>query len=139
MEIGYQTLAGMPWLRRVPDGTKERGAAALYRDAEAGGLSRCQQGCGEGQKAYVTLLPLSLDERAAFPGAAGELWSSLLAGGYPRIFDQGFDPCVWLGDYAAIYVERDVRQLLRVGDLRAFSTFLALVAGRTGQELNASV
>ena len=91
-----------------------------------------------GRTAMLTLLPLSQDERAAFPGAPVDLWSSLLAGGYPRIFDQGLEPGVWLADYAATYVERDVRQLLRVTDLRAFSAFLTLAAGRTGQELNAS-
>jgi predicted AAA+ superfamily ATPase len=91
-----------------------------------------------GRTAMLTLLPLSQDERAAFPGAPGDLWSGLLAGGYPRIFDRGLEPGVWLADYAATYVERDVQQLLRVADLRAFSTFLTLAAGRTGQELNAS-
>jgi hypothetical protein len=86
----------------------------------------------------LTLLPLSLDERAAFPGALAGLWDGFLAGGYPRIFDQGLDPGAWLGDYAATYVERDVRQLLRVTDLHTFQGFLTLVAGRTGQEVNAS-
>ncbi|MDP1832914.1 MAG: ATP-binding protein [Geothrix sp.] len=91
-----------------------------------------------GRSALLTLLPLSLDERQAFPNAPTDLWTSLLAGGYPRIPDQGIQPGVWLGDYARTYVERDVRQLLQVSNLRMFETFLSLVAGRTGQELNAS-
>lgn len=91
-----------------------------------------------GRTAMLTLLPLSLDERAAFPKAPTGLWGGLLAGGYPRIFDRGLDPGVWLADYAATYVERDVRQLLRVTDLHTFQAFLTLVAGRTGQEVNAS-
>jgi predicted AAA+ superfamily ATPase len=45
---------------------------------------------------------------------------------------------VWFGDYLATYVERDVRRLLNVGDLKAFTDFLRLAAGRTGQELNMS-
>ena len=36
----------------------------------------------------------------------------------------------------ATYLERDVRNLLRVGDLGSFATFLRLAAGRTAQELN---
>lgn len=91
-----------------------------------------------GRTAMLTLLPLSQDERTGFPGAPGTLLDGLLAGSYPRIFDQNLDAPTWLADYAATYVERDVRQLLRVTDLRAFSTFLRLAAGRTGQELNAS-
>jgi hypothetical protein len=91
-----------------------------------------------GRTAMLTLLPLSLDERAAFSGAPEGLWQGILAGGDPRIFDRGLDPGVWLGDYAATYVERDVRHLLRVTDLHAFQAFLTLVAGRTGQEVNAT-
>jgi uncharacterized protein len=91
-----------------------------------------------GRTAMLTLLPLSLDERAAFSGAPEELWEGILAGGYPRIFDRGLAPGVWLGDYTATYVERDVRHLLRVTDLHAFQAFLTLVAGRAGQELNAT-
>ncbi len=91
-----------------------------------------------GRSAMLTLLPLSLDERQAFPNAPADLWNCLLSGGYPRIPDQGIQPGVWLGDYTRTYVERDVRQLLQVSNLRTFTTFLGLVAGRTGQELNAS-
>ncbi len=91
-----------------------------------------------GRTALLTLLPLSLDERRTFPDAPEDLWACLLAGGYPSIPDRGIPSDVWLGDYTRTYVERDVRQLLQVSNLRTFATFLALVAGRTGQELNAS-
>lgn len=39
-------------------------------------------------------------------------------------------------DYFATYVERDVRQLLRVKDLSKFETFIKLLAGRIGQVAN---
>jgi len=91
-----------------------------------------------GRTAVLTLLPLSLDERAAFSNAPAGLWHGLLAGSYPRIFDQDIEPQIWLSDYAATYVERDVRLLLNVTDLHGFQAFMVLVAGRTGQELNAS-
>lgn len=44
----------------------------------------------------------------------------------------------WLGDYVTTYIERDVRQVINVGDLRVFSEFLKLCAGRTACELNRS-
>jgi hypothetical protein len=59
-------------------------------------------------------------------------------GAYPRIHDQGIPPERWLADYVATYVQRDVRQVLNVGDLLSFNTFLRLCAGSTGQELNLS-
>ncbi|MBI1872984.1 MAG: DUF4143 domain-containing protein [Acidobacteria bacterium] len=44
----------------------------------------------------------------------------------------------WLANYVATYVERDVRQVLDIGDLITFQTFLRLCAGRAGQLLNLS-
>jgi len=41
-----------------------------------------------------------------------------------------------LADYLRTYVERDLRDVLRVLDLDAFERFVRLAAARTGQELN---
>ena len=64
------------------------------------------------------------------------LEQALLAGGYPRIFDEGLDPSEWLRSYVATYVERDVRTISQVGDLATFQRFVELCAGRTGQLIN---
>ena len=69
---------------------------------------------------------------------AGSLNEVLWTGGYPRVYDQQLPAHEWLGNYVATYVERDVRQVLRVADLVTFQTFLRLCAGRTGQLLNLS-
>jgi len=66
------------------------------------------------------------------------LWTAIWAGAYPAIFDRSVPPPEWLGAYTATYVERDVRQLLNVGDLAAFQTFLRLLAARSAQLLNLS-
>lgn len=57
-------------------------------------------------------------------------------GGYPPVAVEPARRDPWLSAYVQTYVERDVRQLQGVKDLRAFETFLALCAGRHGQELN---
>jgi hypothetical protein len=62
----------------------------------------------------------------------------LFAGFYPRIHDVQIPPQDWLANYYRTYVERDVRELLNVGDLEAFGRFLGLCAGRNGQLLNLS-
>lgn len=67
---------------------------------------------------------------------ASDLWATVWTGGYPRILDRRLPAGEWLEDYAATYVQRDVRQVLQVTNLSAFSTFLRLAAGRTAQELN---
>ncbi|MFQ5424270.1 MAG: ATP-binding protein [Phycisphaerae bacterium] len=66
------------------------------------------------------------------------LFETLFAGGYPRIHDKGLKPQKWLGNYYQTYIERDVRDLLNVGDIEGFGRFVRLCAGRSGQLLNAS-
>jgi predicted AAA+ superfamily ATPase len=62
----------------------------------------------------------------------------LFKGFYPRIHDKILDPVDWLGNYFQTYVERDVRDVINVGDLETFSRFVRLCAGRNGQLLNLS-
>ncbi|MFZ5470695.1 MAG: ATP-binding protein [Myxococcota bacterium] len=61
----------------------------------------------------------------------------LLRGGFPEIrLHPRADRHLWLSSYVQTYLERDVRDLLRVGDLRSFGRFLGLVAARSGTLLN---
>ena len=89
-----------------------------------------------GRTALLELLPLSLAELRLFDHAPKTLWETIWTGGYPRIQQERLPPAKWLADYLATYVERDLRQLLQVGDLATFGGFLKLCAGRTAQELN---
>jgi predicted AAA+ superfamily ATPase len=91
-----------------------------------------------GRAGVLKLLPLAADELRRFPQAPDDPVATLFAGGFPRIFDRGVPPQRWLGDYLQTYLQRDVRRLLAVGDLEAFTTFMRLLAGRTAQELNLS-
>ncbi len=91
-----------------------------------------------GRTALLELLPLDLEELRRFPGAPVDLETVLWTGGYPRIHHRRLPADEWLADYVATYVERDVRQHLRIGDLLQFRTFLQLCAGRVGQLLNLS-
>lgn len=102
------------------------------------GLSEAITQSLAGRIAMLHLLPLSLDELRRFPSPPEDLWSTLWAGAYPRIHDRQLDPNQWIADYVATYVQRDVRQVLRVSDLDAFTAFLRLTAGRTAQEENLS-
>jgi len=48
------------------------------------------------------------------------------------------DPVIWFRGYEQTYLERDVRELSRVGDLSTLRTLLRLTALRTGQLLSPS-
>jgi hypothetical protein len=91
-----------------------------------------------GRTTLTELLPLSLAEIRRFPAPPVDLDTLLWQGGYPRIYERNLPAGEWLADYTATYVERDVRQLLQVGDLLLFQTFLRLCASRTGQLVNLS-
>jgi len=91
-----------------------------------------------GRSAVLHLLPLARSEVTRFKRHPKSLDETLIAGGYPRIFDQKLDPSDWLGSYVATYIERDVRTISNVGDLVTFQRFVELCAGRTAQLLNYS-
>jgi len=89
-----------------------------------------------GRTALLKLLPLSIAELKEGGYAPATTDGLLLAGFYPRIYDQGLNPTRALGDYFETYVERDIRQLVSIKDLSLFEKFVRLCAGRTGQLLN---
>jgi len=102
------------------------------------GLSQSISQTLAGRCGILVLLPPSLGELLAFPNAPEDLFSVLCQGAYPRIFDQNIPAHQWLADYITTYVQRDVREVVNVGDLQTFSSFLKLCAGRTAQEINLS-
>jgi predicted AAA+ superfamily ATPase len=107
-----------------------------------------------GRVAILGLLPLSVAELAGRPALLPEeladpetlrrdrplmpLEDLLFRGLFPRIHDRQLDAATWLDGYVRTYIERDVRLLTNIGNLEAFSRFLALCAGRSGQLLNSS-
>ena len=56
-----------------------------------------------GRSAVLHLLPLARNEVLRFANHPDTLEETLLAGGYPRIFDQQLDPSDWLRAYVATY------------------------------------
>lgn len=89
-----------------------------------------------GRAAVFTLPALCLSEVTAHPTLAetdGFLWRS----GFPELWRQpDLDRELWLGSYVVTYLERDVRQILNVGDLRDFDRFLRAAALRAAQLLS---
>lgn len=106
-----------------------------------------------GRASILELLPFSVAELAMRPAIELAQWVGgppiagveaksldqvLFTGSYPRIHDKALEPGRWYDGYIRTYVERDVRTLTGIGDLDAFTRFLRLCAGRTGQLVNYS-
>ncbi len=87
--------------------------------------------------------PWALDRHEAPESAAERLaglnpWETLVTGFYPPVHDRGLPAGEWMSDYFRTYVERDLREVSQVLDLRAFENFVRLAAARTATELNLS-
>jgi len=62
----------------------------------------------------------------------------LWKGGFPELWAANLDPKEFYDDYIQTYLQRDLRQILNVTNLRDFRRFLSMLAIRTGQLLNYS-
>lgn len=91
-----------------------------------------------GRVGFIQLLPFTLSELTKGNVQPERIETMLFAGCYPPIYDRKIPPQNWYSDYVMTYVERDVRQLSNVQDLRVFHRFLQMCAARTGQLLNLS-
>lgn len=93
-----------------------------------------------GRAAVLELEPLSVHELRTSPRATRAL------GDISATLTRGFMPALWadpklphdefFASYVATYLERDLRQLVDVRDLRAFDRFLRICAARSTQLLS---
>ena len=91
-----------------------------------------------GRVSLYELLPFSNQELLNSPYKIDQYEGYIFNGLYPRIYDKDLSPTTWLSSYIKTYIERDVRQILNVGNLSTFQQFIKICAGRTGQIINLS-
>lgn len=149
----------LPYIKTAIDENRSPGMWLLTGSQSISLMQRISESLA-GRVAVVTLLPLSVceaagmggkspslagllsrlragDEAAAHPGFDMADW--LLRGTYPEVrANPKVDRDLWCAGYVQTYLERDVRQVVNVGDLNAFHRFLRLLAARTGQVINYS-
>jgi predicted AAA+ superfamily ATPase len=103
------------------------------------GLSR-QELLGQGLRSSPYLpTPEQIAARSneAAPFALQALYEFIWRGSLPRIaLNQEVEPGLFWSSYVQTYLQRDVRDLARVGDEMAFLRFLRAAAARTAQLLN---
>lgn len=90
-----------------------------------------------GRAAYFTLLPFSLPEVSSI--VANQTTDEIITQGlYPRVIAHAAPFSLYYRGYYNTYVERDLRDLLKVKNIMAFDKFIRLLAARIGSEFNAS-
>jgi len=89
-----------------------------------------------GRIALLTLLPLTITELENTQLLPSTPEKFIFQGSYPRLYSQAIDFNLWLTNYVTTYVERDVRQLLNIGNILSFQKMLKLCAARIGNIIN---
>lgn len=142
-----------PYLQELVDTKQESAQYVLTGSSQFLLLESITQSLA-GRIITFKLFPLTYTELYEYPGDANfesvfrvrhlnrskidqnTLYQIIWQGFYPRIHDKHIDSYRWYENYLLTYVERDVRNLLRVKNLRVFSSFLKIVASQSGQLMN---
>lgn len=97
------------------------------------------QGVSESLAGRCAILNLHTLARAELldAGHLGEETTHIFLGGYPELHLRA-ETDLWFPAYVATYLERDVRNILRVIDLQEFNRFIRACALRTSQVINYS-
>jgi hypothetical protein len=93
-----------------------------------------------GRVHVLQLETLSAQElRAAGRISATSIQDMIWKGGYPELWaNPGLTPAMFYEDYIQTYLEKDLRQLINITNLRDFRRFIQICAVRSGQLLNCS-
>jgi predicted AAA+ superfamily ATPase len=127
----------LSYLQTIVDADGRMGLYLLTGSRQFGLMSGIAQSLA-GRTAFIELLPFSITELAGAGKLPADANKMLLTGCYPPLYDREVSSPTWFASYVTAYVERDVRQLLRIQELETFQRFVRLCAGRTGQLLNLS-
>jgi hypothetical protein len=127
----------LSYLQTLVDADRRMGLYILTGSQQFGLMSGVTQSLA-GRTSFMELLPFAVSELAQAGILSDDIDNMMLTGCYPPIYDRNLEPAAWLSAYVTAYVERDVRQMLKIHELETFQRFVRLCAGRTGQLLNLS-
>ncbi|RLB84746.1 MAG: AAA family ATPase [Deltaproteobacteria bacterium] len=130
-----QRLPGLlSYIQGIVDQKKKTGMFILTGSHQPGLHQSVSQSLA-GRTAVLTLLPFSLSELRNYR-KNWEPFELIVKGAYPRVHDKDLKPSRFFNGYMQTYIERDVRALINLKDLRSFQQFFTLLAGRIGQVVN---
>lgn len=136
-EIQYSPQLLSPIKRLVDRGDLRPGDIRLSGSQDF----RAMRGVTEtlaGRVAILNLFGLSDEEKRLGGESPSQHFRQILETGFPRLAGSREGPArdLYISSWIQTYIERDVRELLRIGRRRAFETFVRLAALRTGQLVN---
>ncbi len=124
----------LSYIQGIVDRAKKKGMFILTGSHQPE-LHRSVSQTLAGRTAVLSLLPFSLAELRNYR-KKWEAFELIVHGSYPRVHEEKLKPGRFFNGYLQTYIERDVRALINLKDLRPFQQFLMLLAGRIGQIVN---
>lgn len=123
-------------LKRHIDNTRDQNGQLILTGSQKFTLMKSVSESLAGRVAILELETLGLGEvRAAVPEVDALDW--VVRGGFPELWvNRTLDGAEFCRSYVATYLERDLRSVLRVNNLRDFERFLRACALRSSQLLN---
>ncbi|MCH5229412.1 MAG: ATP-binding protein [Muribaculaceae bacterium] len=91
-----------------------------------------------GRASIFTLLPFSFPELNKKKLEETSTNALIYEGLYPGVIADHIPPNIFYANYVTTYIEKDVRDLLKVTNLIKFDNFLRMTALRSGSEFNAT-
>jgi uncharacterized protein len=137
-EVQYAPML-FRYIKHYVDTARPQGGSFLLTGSERFHL---MQGVAEslaGRAAVVELYTLAACEIEDFHNTTLEgdaLLRMIQRGGYPALYAQDFNSQEFFGNLVATYLERDVKRLSQIQNLRDFDRFMRLIALRSGQLLS---
>jgi len=97
------------------------------------GLSQSEK-CGQYDRPFLAET-ITAENRPALN--IYSLYETILRGSFPELCtNHSLNRALFYSSYLKTYIERDIRQLIQIGDEHRFLTFVKAAAARTGQLLN---
>jgi hypothetical protein len=124
----------LPYLKGRIDAARDDRGRWILTGSQQFALMRGVSESLAGRVAILELLPFSTLELGS--AAAASLEQTVVAGLYPEPALHPDRRSLWLRSYVQTYIERDIRQLQNIRNLRSFETFVGLCAARHGQEFS---
>lgn len=123
----------LPYIKLRVDKDRKRSGQWVLTGSQQFALMQNVSESLAGRIALLELLPFNqLELKHAHDDLEDFIWT----GGYPEPALEPGKRGLWMSSYIQTYLERDVRSLHNVQDLRAFETFTALCAARHAQIFN---
>lgn len=122
------------WIKMAVDSDRQRYGRFVITGSGQFMLNQNISESLAGRIGLLTLLPFQYQEIPAV-----QRIDSVWAGGYPEPVIRGYQyRSQWYQAYLETYLQKDVRQIINIGDLAGFTAFIRTLAGQVGQVLNLS-